>query len=180
MARAFVAVVPPGEVLDAVEGAVARARLHVRGARWSSREQCHVTLQFLGNEADLDAVAAGLGALDAVSGPVRLGGAGAFPRPRRATVLWLGLTAGAEMLRRLAADVGGLLAHLGHEPDGRSFRPHLSLARLTAPADMRGVIDALGPDPVGPEWTPASVALVESRLGGEGPRYRVHAEMPLG
>ncbi|MCZ7536646.1 MAG: RNA 2',3'-cyclic phosphodiesterase [Acidimicrobiia bacterium] len=190
MARAFVAVVPPGEVLDAVEAAMVRARPHVPGARWSTREKWHVTLQFLGDYADLDAAAAaleqvglvagGLGSEGVRFGGVRFGGAGAFARSERATVLWLGFAAGAGLLEALAATVGEAFSPLGLSPDGRPFVPHLTLARMRAPRDVRRAISAVGRGPVGPEWIPDAVALMESTLRREGPRYRVHAEIPLG
>jgi len=179
MARAFVAVVPPDEVLDAVGRALSRARDRVSGARWSTRDQWHVTLQFLGDRVDLDAVAEGMGGLDAGRERVGLGGAGAFPGSRRGTVLWIGAAAGAGMFERLAGTVGAALAPLGYEPDARPFHPHLTLARLRVPGDLRGGIEAVGPDPVGPEWEPSTVALVESRLSREGARYRVHKTFPV-
>ena len=75
MTRAFVAVSPPDAVLDAV---AARAAGVTIPGRPTTRDQWHVTLQFLGNRADVDAVAAALIGLDAERGTARLGGAGAL------------------------------------------------------------------------------------------------------
>ncbi len=38
------------------------------GARWTGEDQWHLTLQFLGNRVDLDAVAVALGGLDGGGG----------------------------------------------------------------------------------------------------------------
>ena len=179
MARAFVAVVPPGEVLDAVDEALSRVRAKVPGARWSRREQWHLTLQFLGNKADLDPVAQGLAALAVGRGEVRLGGGGAFPGERRARVLWLGLVEGAPLIAQVAAATGALLAPLGYDPEDRPFHPHLTLARLKVPGDLREAVDALGADPVGPSWTAGEVVLFESTQDRDGPRYRAYASFPL-
>ena len=179
MARAFVAVVPPDDVLDAVDLALSRARTRVPGARWSTRDQWHITLQFLGSGVDLDAIAEGMGELTVAAESVRLGGAGAFPRERRGTVLWIGVVTGVGMLGRLAESVGAALSPLGHEQDVRPFHPHVTLARLRVPGDLRGAIEAVGQDPLGPEWQPSSVVLAESRLRSDGARYRVHATFPL-
>ena len=177
MTRAFVAVSPPPEVLDAVGAHV--EVLTVPGARFTSREQWHLTLQFLGNHVDLDAVANSLAGLDVGAGPAQLGGAGAFPKPKRGVILWLGLARGAELLTHLAAEVGTLLAPLGYEPDDRPFHPHLTLARCKRPTDLRDAITALGEEPVGVPWTVDEVVLYESDLRNDGARYTRRASVAL-
>jgi 2'-5' RNA ligase len=130
MTRAFVAVRPPDDVLDRVDEISATIEAHTPdGARWTTREQHHLTLQFLGNRADVDAVAAALREIAVAPADVELRGIGAFPSPRRARVLWIGVAAGASMLTQLAAAVGVLLEPLGHEPEARAYHPHLTLAR---------------------------------------------------
>ena len=179
MARAFVAVRPPDVVLEAVAGAVSPLPSAIPGARWTRNEQWHLTLQFLGNNADLDAVAGALGALALRAGDVQVGGWGAFPTERRARVLWLGVVEGAEYLAQLAAAVGVLLAPLGHEPEARPFHAHLTLARLSRPTDVRDAVRALGAGPVGDSWTVPEVVLYESKTRAEGAAYRAHATFPL-
>lgn len=179
MSRAFVAVVPPTGVLDAVDAVLASVRDDVEGARWTRREQWHLTLQFLGNRVDLDAVTEALGSLAVGAGTVRLGGAGGFPSERRGRVLWLGVTEGAALLAQLAAAVGALLGPIGYEPEARPFHAHLTLARLARPGDLRAVVGELGPDPVGPAWVAREVVLFESLLRREGARYEPVAVLPL-
>lgn len=180
MARAFVAVRPPDAVLAAVADVVATARAVAgAGARWTTREQWHLTLQFLGDHIDLDAVAGALAALAVPSGDVRLGGGGAFPDARRAKVLWLGVVEGGEYLTGVAGAVGALLSPLGHVPETRPFHAHLTLARLARPTDVRGAVRALGESPVGESWTVAEVVLYESQTRPEGTRYHAHATFPL-
>jgi 2'-5' RNA ligase len=53
--RAFVAIRPPRPVLDAIEARVNWPAMF-RG-RATARDQWHLTVQFLGNDADLAAVA---------------------------------------------------------------------------------------------------------------------------
>ena len=64
MTRAFVAVRLPGAVLDAVHQRV--SALDLAGRR-TTRDQWHLTLQFLGDDVDIDAVA-GLFGLVVVGG----------------------------------------------------------------------------------------------------------------
>jgi 2'-5' RNA ligase len=169
--RAFVAVRPPDVVLDEVERLAARARDAVAGARWTRREQWHLTIQFLGNRAELDAVTGALRALRHPAGELRLGGVGAFPSARRARVLWVGTATGTEWLDALAAAVGTLLVPAGHPPEERQFHGHLTLARLDPPADLRDPLGALAAADVGPPWTATEVVLYESRQRRSGAEY---------
>lgn len=66
-----------------------------------------------------------------------------------------------EELLRLHADLGQALVALGLQPEERSFRPHVTLARRAGKA----IPPAEGP-PV--DWNVRSYALVESRPGDGG------------
>lgn len=180
--RLFVAVRPPDEVLDAVEEVVDGARRSMVGPRWTRRDQWHVTLRFLGHVDD-EQVGAISQALDTVSRmppfPVRLGGGGAFPRPSRARVVWLGLAGGDDPMTRLAGSVNRALEPLGFEPEKRDFHPHLTLARVRNPGDVTPAVEALGDDPVGPAFTVEEVVLYQSRLSPKGARYEPLSAVPL-
>jgi 2'-5' RNA ligase len=176
LTRAFVAVQLPAAVLDAIEARTAGLAVPERR---TTRDQWHLTLQFLGNRADVDAVSAVLADIDVPPGDVRLGGTGAFPRAARGTVLWLGVTDGAEFLARLADGVMTRTEPLGHERETRAYRPHLTLARCRAPADLRPVLAALGDDPVGPAWRVDAVTVFESRTERDGARHTPRAVIEL-
>lgn len=177
MARAFVAVVPPPAVLDAVAGAV--ESLDVPGARVTRREQWHLTLQFLGNRVELDPVAEALAALAVGPATVRLGDYGGFPRERRARVLWLGVVEGGPFLAQLCAAVGALLEPLGYPPEERDYHPHLTLARWKAPTDLRATVAALEAGPLGPAWTVEEVVLFESTTKPTGAEHTEWARFRL-
>ena len=67
-----------------------------------------------------------------------LGGGGAFPSPRRASVVWLGVSTGADELTALAGVITATTAPLGFAgDDDRPYRPHLTLARVNAARDVR-------------------------------------------
>jgi 2'-5' RNA ligase len=175
--RAFVAVRLPYDVLSAV--AVRTDGLAIRGGRATTLDQWHLTLQFLGDDADVDAVAAALDGFSVPGGRVQLGGAGAFPNARRARVLWVGLAEGSDVLARLARGVAECLAHIGYEPEARPLRPHLTLVRCASPTDVRAPIAAFGSDPVGPAWIVDAVCVYESQLRREGARYFERVSVPL-
>ncbi len=174
-------------MLDAIEAAVEPARRSpsVRnmtvGPRWANREKWHLTLQFLGPVPAQGPVVAATRAVTAVQAPFpfRLGGAGAFPSLWRAKVIWIGAAEGGEPLAGLASAVGAALGPVGYAPEARRFRPHLTVARLRDPVDVRAAVDAIGQEAVGPAWTVTEVVLFASRLSPEGATYSVLERFPL-
>jgi len=174
--RAFVAVRLPEPVLDAL--AERLAPLALPGRR-TTREQWHLTLRFLGDDADPQAVADALGGIDTAGGHARLGGPGAFPDAAHARVLWLGLAHGTTDVTRLAAAVARRVATLGHEPDRRPFQAHITLARVGVPTDLRAEIAAIGDTPVGPTWAIDAVTVYESCRHANGADYIARATIPL-
>jgi 2'-5' RNA ligase len=176
-----VAVKPPEDVLDAVARVVEPARSVRVGLRWEQRERYHLTLQFLGPVARLAPVLEGLAAAAGKRDPFtfRLGGAGAFPKPGRARVVWIGAAAGGSELAGLAAAVGVGLGPAGYEPDRKELHPHLTVARLKVPDNVADVLGAIGPEPVGEPFTVGEVVLYESRLSPKGPTYSALERFPL-
>jgi 2'-5' RNA ligase len=162
MPRLFVAVWPPEEVLD---GVAALDRPAVAGLRWTTREQWHVTLRFLG-QAEVAPVRAALAGLelpaaDAVLGPAvdRFG--------------WRILHVPVAGLDAVAAVVAGATAGVGRPAEDHPFRGHVTLARVAnrARVDLRPLTGA----PLEAGWRVDGVCLVESRLSPAGARYHVLA-----
>jgi 2'-5' RNA ligase len=178
LGRGFLAVVPPDDVLDAVDAVASRIELPST-ARRMARPQWHLTLQFLGNRVDFDAVGGALEALAVRRGTVALGSAGAFPSERRGRILWLGVNEGDALLSQLAAAVGALLEPVGSPPEERQYHAHLTLARLKAPADLRPVVAELGSAAVGRPWTADEVVLFQSKTRSTGAEYIARARFPL-
>lgn len=175
------AVKPPEEVLDAVAAAVEPARSVRVGLRWEQRERYHLTLQFLGPVRKLAPVVEGLASAvgDRTAFSFQLGGAGAFPKPGRARVVWMGSAVGGPDLVGLATAVADGLAPHGYEPDRKEFHPHLTLARLKVPDNVAGVLAAVGSEPVGEPFTVGEVVLFQSQLSSKGPTYSVLERFPL-
>jgi 2'-5' RNA ligase len=180
--RAFVAVVPPREVLDAIGAAVGPLRERMGQVRWVPRKQWHLTLQFLGNHVDLDATAAALtDGLHATPGPARLGSAGAIPNERRGRLLWIGVEQGAELLAELASGVATLVRPLGLEPDRDRdrYHAHLTVARMKRPTDLSSPVAALRAAHVGPGWLVNEVLLIRSATLPTGAEYETIARVAL-
>lgn len=180
--RAFVALVPPAAALDPVETAVAPLRAEFPELRWSPRAQWHLTLQFLGAAPDVDPLVDALRATVSDRNPftVRLGGGGAFTKPRSATVLWLGVAEGSGPMSALAGAVTDATASLGFVADDRPFRPHLTIARASRPADLRDAVAALDAAGSGPAWAASEVVLFESDPRPAGAVHTVVARCSCG
>lgn len=179
--RLFVAVTPPPEALEEVGDALAPYRREWSRLRWIPRDRQHVTLSFLG-DVDEDRREALTARLDSVSCdhcPPRLhfAGAGAFPRAGRARVLWVGLSGDRDPLAALAASVAAAARQSGIDQEDRAFSPHLTLARLRAPGDLRSLVESLSGF-TGTPWTADAIHLVRSHLG-PNPRYETLASWAL-
>ena len=176
--RAFVAVVPPVEVVEHLDEFVS-VRREAGQFRWSDPGQWHVTLAFTadlpGRSLDLvDELLAQAVARHERFG-MRITGGGAFPHPDGARVLVASLEADDAALERLAGACRAAVSRAGGRVDGQRFRPHLTLARLGRPANVTSwvrLLDAYD----GPRWEVDEVALVASHLG-EGPRRRPRHEV---
>jgi 2'-5' RNA ligase len=183
--RLFVAVAPPPAVLDELDALAGPLRARRLDLRWTSIEAWHVTLAFLG-QVDESAAARLLPRLERAARrhhAFRLAfcGAGAFPVPARANVLWSGLSGDKRALAHLAESVAAGARRAGAPPPdkGRRFQPHLTLARCRMPADVTELVAALA-GYQGQPWTADRIHLVRSRLGAtEQPRYTTLASWPL-
>jgi 2'-5' RNA ligase len=175
-ARMFVAIVPPADVTAYLTDRVAAVDSKIEGLRWTARRNWHVTLAFLA-AVPSDRVERAIAELrDAVlvvePFVLRLAGAGGFPRPARAGVVWIGADGAtaddARALARLAKHVriGLRRAHL--RPDRTPFRPHLTLARVRPAADVTEIVQHLANKAEvdqSPLWPVSELLLMESRLG---------------
>lgn len=137
-------------------------------------ENLHVTLRFVG-ETDIVGHDRLLAALDERLGggpfSMRLGGLGAFPSARRATVLWVDVTAGTADLQRLHTAVESACDSAGLGREERPFRPHVTVSRLRPPSDVTALVRAVAPlDIVSPV---DRVSVLRSHLGGGTPRYEL-------
>ena len=182
--RLFVAIEPPPAALDELSAAVDPLRLAAPELRWASSASWHLTLAFLG-EVDERLLPELSTRLQRAAGrhPSRelaIAGAGAFPSPARARVLWAGIRADARGLAALAASVAAAARRAGAPPpdEGRKYRPHLTLARCREPVAVAGLIQPLAAFSGAP-WTARSIHLVHSIPSSGGPRYEDVARWPL-
>ena len=163
MARLFLAVFPPADVIEQL-GELERPE--VEGLRWTKREQWHITLRFLG-EVEQGDVESSLQRLRGAVSTVQLG---PVSRQLGARVLVLP----AVGLGELAAEVRVLTADIGQPPDRRDFTGHLTLAR--ARKRVPGAVVGL---PFEAEFRATELWLVASELHPGGARYTRLSHWPL-
>ena len=149
------AVWPPAEVVAAI---AALERPEVEGLRWTTEDQWHITLRFLG-DYDVDEATETLATVvaeptTAVMGPVT----GRFGQ----RILQVPVVGVDEVAEAVAVAFG---------PEERPFNGHLTLARARARrgTDLRSLTGA----PLAARWTVEDVCLIESHLHPRGARYEL-------
>ncbi|MGL5826443.1 MAG: RNA 2',3'-cyclic phosphodiesterase [Nocardioides sp.] len=185
--RLFVALRPSSTAIEHLDDFL-NVRRAAADFRWTPAEHFHLTLAFLGDVPDyqLDELIERLAGVAGrrTSFDTRVAGGGAFPHAATAKVLWAGLELdgpGRAHLGQLSASARAAGSRVGARGDGSRFRPHLTVARLSRPAEVSRWVRLLD-SYAGPTWPVTHLELVASYLG-EGPRQRprheVIATLPL-
>jgi len=173
--RLFVAVDLPEEVLAVVE---ALPRPNLPKLRWTTRDQWHVTLRFLGEVTDPGPVAT---ALAGVPAALRESGVEAVEAVLGPAVAWFTgrhiLQVPVDGVESVAEVVAKATSPWGEPPETGPFAGHLTLARVRGhekgPANLAGT-------PVRATWRVEEVVLVSSTLGAGGAHYETLETYRLG
>jgi 2'-5' RNA ligase len=182
--RLFVAADVPSDVKAGLSEATRRFRDRIPGARWTREDGWHVTLKFLGStwprleETVRDAVAEAASA--AAPFPSALTEMGVFASPARTRVVWVALSDPEERFAALARRLNELL-EADFTPEARELTPHLTLARLNPPRNVR----EFAPDLVGlavpsREFVVDALVLYQSHLSPKGASYEALTRFPFG
>jgi len=176
MPRLFTAI----EIPEAICVRLSLLRAPLSGARWVEPENMHITVRFAG---DIDGRAADefvdfLAGIRARPFEVTVKGVGAFGG-RDPRVLWAGVEAG-EPLQALYRAHDRAARAAGLEPEGRAFKPHVTLARMRgarqhAVARFLEEHGALRAEP----FTATRFVLLSARPGTGGPPYVVEGAFPF-
>ncbi len=174
--RGFIAAdVPPTPDLEsfAVELRAAGGPLKV-----VSVDQLHLTLKFLGDTEEGLVPEIVTAMREAASGvrpfEIRVRGTGAFPSLGRMNVIWVGVD-GAEPLATIAAALEASMEPLGFRRENRTWRAHVTLARMKGPRDLdpaRTILRARAADEFGTHRVDA-IHLKRSILTPQGAEYSV-------
>lgn len=171
--RLFVALTPPGEVVEELRAGTVALRQLAPDLRWTRPAQWHVTLAFLGEVGDdvVDELTRRLSRAAARHPPLSLalGGGGRFGHQ----VLWTRVHGDREGLRRLADSVRAAARRSRLPIEQRPYRPHVTLARAGAAADLRPLVEQLA-SWQGVPWVATRLYLVRSRLGAGSDGSALH------
>ena len=178
MIRLFVAIAVDDE---AVADALMALQVGLPGARWSPRENLHLTLRFVGEVAepvadDLDA------ALEGVAGhpfDLEFSGVGAFDEAGRPKAVWAGVRQN-ELLAVLHGRCHSAARRAGVPRDPRVWKPHVTLAYLSGaePVRVASWIAAHNLTRIPPLGV-TRFGLYSSRRGSSGPSYTLERLYPL-
>jgi RNA 2',3'-cyclic 3'-phosphodiesterase len=177
MIRIFVGVPLPETVREQLAGLCHG----LPGARWVAPENLHVTLRFIGevDEAEAEDIDAVLATIRHPAFPLALHGADCFGSGKKVRVVWAGVEQ-SEPLMHLYGKVESALVRLGLDPEGRKYKPHVTLARLrdTPRRHLGAFLAAAGSFRTEP-FTVTGFTLYRSFLGRQGAHYEALAEYPL-
>lgn len=160
--RLFVAAEISPEIRDLVSRL---PRPPLDGIRWTTPEQWHITLAFLGEVSDerIPALVAALQAIEAAAAHAELG-------PKTKLLSRQILCLPVHGLEVAAGGVAAILQGEGFELERRPFRGHLTLARARR---RLAIPKELGGSEVAGSWEVEELAMMRSTLGREGSRYDV-------
>jgi 2'-5' RNA ligase len=140
--RSFIAI----ELPDELRLELLRLQAELKSARysfvkWVAPEGIHLTLKFLGNIAvhkvdeitkAIDKVGEGISQFQLETTDL-----GVFPNLRNTKVFWLGIEGNLDTLIALQKRIDDVLEPMGFVREGRSFTPHLTLARMRESASSQ-------------------------------------------
>jgi RNA 2',3'-cyclic 3'-phosphodiesterase len=176
MIRLFVGIDPPPaikrQLLDLMGG--------LAGARWQREDQLHLTVRFIGEVDSHQArdIAARLAAVRHRPVDAYLDGVGSFASRGRPDSLWVGVAPEAG-LRALHNKVDQALVTVGIAPELRSYKPHITLARLRGRIGGLEVFMAGAGGLRSPAFTLTELCLYRSTLTSEGSVYDIVQRSPL-
>jgi len=138
--RLFTVIALSPNVIDSLSSTLNDLRPTAR-VNWSPVENLHITLRFIGEwpEDRLSVLTAALATV-VIAGPVPIAVSqfGFFPNPRHPHSFFAGVHSGPA-LTELASAIDRTILPLGLAPEIRPYRPHVTLARIKATHDIRGL-----------------------------------------
>jgi 2'-5' RNA ligase len=182
--RLFVGLAVSEAVKESLEALTLRLRAKDDGLRWSTPEQWHVTLVFLGEVED-DARAKLVQALRGIRGAalkLRMERLGVF---ERSGILYAEVEVSEELLR-LYETVAAAVRRCGLEVEERPYRAHITLARARNREGrktierLRRAVESREQHRLRASWSAEEFLLYESQLSPGGSRYVVRERFALG
>lgn len=182
--RTFVCIEVPASIKSRIEELQRGLRRTDIPISWVKPANIHLTIKFLGDVAASrrDRVRQAVErACQSIAGfDLTVAGAGCFPSPKKARVLWIGLTDLPDPLRRLHANIEAELASEGFAREGKRFAPHLTIGRVRDPLKaVRTVAELMAAGFDAETFHAAEVIVMQSELNPAGSIYTPQAVIRL-
>jgi RNA 2',3'-cyclic 3'-phosphodiesterase len=180
--RLFTGLDLPSEIVRTLDALLDRLRPAAR-IKWSPPANLHITTRFIGAWPDERLPDLGT-ALRAIPShppiPIQIRKLGFFPNPHSPRVFWAGVEASPD-LAALASETDCALETLGLQPEGRPYRPHLTLARIKEPMPLQALRETIAalPSLDFGGFLADRFFLYQSHPGPTGSVYTKLAEFPL-
>jgi 2'-5' RNA ligase len=181
--RLFIGVPLPAPAQTEVAAILRRLRAREWPVRWVRDKGIHLTIKFFGETTSdrVDAIVEMLNFATEGLHPLTmvLSTGGVSPSVRQPRVIYLGIDPEPSLeLLQDRVERGG--ERLGFPPEGRPFRPHLTLGRVREghrlPQGWQAELERI---PAGEAFVADRVVLFESELTPAGPTYTVRHEVVL-
>lgn len=134
--RLFIAVELPKPIQNQIYETGKYLRESVIGVRWIAPQNLHLTLKFLGEvpEQKLTSIDDILRETFQVHSyqafSINFSQLGAFPSLSHPRVIWLGISDGQDVLRKLASMLEDPFEKIGFKRETRDYSPHLTLGKV--------------------------------------------------
>lgn len=184
--RTFLAAELPADIMQGVAQVQSRLKKTLSGPiRWVRPEGIHLTLRFLGDispERIPDILAAVEPCCTGTAPiPLMVKSLGVFPHLNHPRVLWMGLEGETVALKNLRDRLEEAAVGLGFAREDRSFRAHLTLARIKSPKGLIGIASAVESQSGASagSFTVTALHLFQSALTPQGAIYTKLASFPF-
>jgi 2'-5' RNA ligase len=184
--RTFLAAELPADVLQGMARVQSRLKKTLSGPiRWVRPAGIHLTLRFLGDLSP-ERIPEILAAVEpSVTGtapiPLTVRGLGVFPHLTSPRVLWMGLEGETTVLESLRHRIEEAVVGMGFAREERTFRAHLTLARIKSAKGLIGMaaaVESQGGETAG-SFTVTALHLFQSALTPQGAVYTKLATFPF-
>lgn len=184
--RIFTAIDISDEAREKVSDYIASLRRQFPDVRvgWDKPEKLHLTLKFFGdvNEIGLKNVEKVIEntVLQISDFKLLLRSTGVFPNLRNPKILWLDLEDKTNLLKTVNELLENECTKSGFAKEKRTFKPHLTIARLRQPDKSKKLAETHLKNEFPPvEFQVKSIVIYESTLLPNGSVYRKHSEFKL-
>ncbi|OGY58437.1 MAG: 2'-5' RNA ligase [Candidatus Colwellbacteria bacterium RIFCSPHIGHO2_02_FULL_45_17] len=172
--RLFVSIPLPDDLQDDLAGAM--EKVQIPGVKWTSHENLHITLHFIGYleedlmkalEEEIESIVSGTKPVKLKFEKIIIG-----PPNRNPSMVWAMFEDIGGGFKELATNLAASLSEFG-DGDTKEPIPHVTLARFDTPSIAESInLKVLDPGE-SPEFGVSCVELMESQLSKLGPMYTV-------